>query len=303
MLCAAFLLISSSVVAQQNEFDKAIDYCNCKLTSAYVSKYTAMRADKTEKKSFEEIKGKFGKCEVGSSIEYSALSDLLDNNNFKYSNTNFSKIIDDGKRSYSADLDKDAAVTKIISGIFENRTIEGAIKKYINVVEIKPQLSKTIAIYFEGKFKGKEEEEANPKTDEGGTNKKNEELSNQIRSEVNSRMEELTPSPWAFNYLSLIFIILGVVITLIIVMVKSNRLEEKLKVLQQSNEGKKRELEDMQKTFNNITNSGGGKTVSNFKDNKQSDIFQDKISEINEAIERLDTGLARTKLAEETLPS
>lgn len=291
MLFAAFLLLSSSVFAQQNEFDKAIDYCNCKLTSAYLTRYTsAMPADKTEKKSFEEIKDKFGKCEVGSSIEYSALSDLLDNNNFKYSNTNFSKIIDGLKSNYSDNLDKDAAVTKIISGIFENKTIDGAIKKYINADEIKQQLSKAIGNYFEGKFKGKEEV-TNPKTDEGGNNTKNEELSNQIRDEVNSRMEELKPSPWAFNYLSLILIIVGVLITLIIVMVKSSRLEEKLEALQQSREGQRREINDMKRTVDNIGNSGGGKTVSNLKNNWQSEI-EDKISETNKAVSRLDVSLS-----------
>lgn len=291
MLFAAFLLISSSVFAQQNEFDKAIDYCNCKLTYAYITKFTsAMPADKKEKKSFEEIKGKFGNCEVGSSIEYSALSDLLDKNNYKYSNTKFSKIIDGVKSSYSDNLDKDAAVEKIISGIFENKTIEGAIKKYINADDIKQQLSKSISDYFEGKFKGKEKV-ANPKTDEGGSKSKNEELSNQIKDEVNSRMEELKPSPWDFNYLSLILIIVGVVITLIIVMVKSSRLEEKLEALQQSKEGQRRDINDMKRTVDNIGDLGGGKTVSNFKNNWQSEI-EDKISDTNKLLSRLDVSLS-----------
>lgn len=291
MLFAAFLLLSSSVFAQQNEFDKAIDYCNCKLTSAYLTRYTsAMPADKTEKKSFEEIKDKFGKCEVASSIEYSALSDLLNNNNFKYSNTNFSKIIEGVKSSYSDNLDKDAAVNKIISGIFENKTIDGAIKKYINADEIKPQLSKDIAAYFEGKFKSKEEV-TNPRTDEGGKNTKNEELSNQIRDEVNSRMEELKPNPWSINYLSLILLIVGLVITLIIFMVKSSRLENKLDALQQSREGQRKEINDMKRTVDNISNSGGGKTVSNLKNNWQSEI-EDKISETNKAVSRLDVSLS-----------
>ncbi len=291
MLFAAFLLLSSSVFAQQNEFDKAIDYCNCKLTSAYLTRYTsAMPADKTEKKFFEEIKDKFGKCEVGSSIEYLALSDLLDNNNFKNSNTNFSKIIDGVKSSYSDNLDKDAAINKIISGIFENKTIDGAIKKYINADEIKPQLSKDIAAYFEGKFKSKEEV-TNPKTDEGGKNTKNEELSNQIRDEVNSRMEELKPNPWSINYLSLILLIVGLVITLIIFMVKSSRLEDKLDALQQSREGQRKEINDMKRTVDKIGNSGGGKTESKLKNNWQSDI-EDKISETNKAISRLDVSLS-----------
>ena len=289
MLCAAFLLISSSVFAQQNEFDKAIDYCNCQLTSAYLTKYTSsMSADKAESKSYKKIKGKFVECEIGSSIRYSNLSLLLDQNNFRQSNATFSKIIDGLKSSYSDNLDKDAAVGKILSGIFENKTIEGAIKKYINADEIKPQLSKAITTYFEGKFKGKEEE-ANPKTDEGGN--KNEKLSNQIIDEVNSRMEQLKPSPWAFNYLSLIFIIVGVVITLIIVMVKSSRLEEKLEALQHSREGQRRETNDMKGTVDNIGNSGVNKTVSNFKSDWQIDI-EYKISETNKAIRKLDVSLS-----------
>ena len=133
ILFASLLLISSGLFAQRNEFNKAIDYCNCKLTFAYLTKYTStMPANSADKKSFEEIKNKFGKCEIGNSIEYRDISALLDQNNFKSSNADFSKEIDDVKNDYSDNLDKDAAVNKIISGLFENETTIKTIKKYIN---------------------------------------------------------------------------------------------------------------------------------------------------------------------------
>lgn len=291
ILFAAFLLISSSVFAQQNEFNKAIDFCNCKLSFAYLAKYTSsMPADKAEKKSFEEIKGKFGECEIGSSIEFSNLSDLLDQNNFKSSNTNFSKIIDGVKGSYSSTLDKDAAVSKIISGIFENKTIEAVIKKYINADDIKSQLSKAITTYFEGKFDDKEVV-ADVQVDEGSSNNMNEELTNQIREEVKSRMQDIKPDPWAFNYLSLIFLFVSFVITLIIVMVKSSALEYQLDALKQSREGQKKEINDIKRIVTSIGIFGGNKTASNFNNNWQSEI-ESKISETNKALSRLDVSLS-----------
>src|SRR5688572_22903856 len=94
----ASIALSVSTFAQKEDFNKAVDYCNCKLTSAYLEKYTSsMSNDKAEKKSFEKIKENFDKCEIGNSPEYSNFSILLDNNNFKSSNANFSKPINEIK--------------------------------------------------------------------------------------------------------------------------------------------------------------------------------------------------------------
>lgn len=285
---AVLVLINSFVYGQKEDFDKAVDFCNCQLTSAYLSKYTSnMSSEKADKKSFEQIRNDFGKCEIGSSIDYTKLSDLLDNNNFKYSNANFSKVINDLKSAYKDNLDKDEAVNRIIKGIFENKSLEGAIKKYINSEELKGKISTAISTYFEGKFKLNEISGWNG---HGGNGTKNE-ISNQIKEEVNNRMQDWKPNPWAFNYLSLIFAILGIVVAYIIIKIKVSNIKETFKELQQSRSDQRGELNTLKSTIEKMGYSGGGKTQSNYRNDWQSNI-EEKISEANRAIGKLDVAIS-----------
>ena len=289
MLWAVLFLISSSAFAQKEDFEKVIDYCNCKLTSAYLTKYTsAMQSDKAEKKSYEGIKNKFGKCEIGGSIPYSELSDLLNNNNFKYSNANFSKFINDLKNNFTDNLQKEEAIKKIMSGIFENKNLEGTIKKYINADEMKLQLSKDITAYFEGKFK--EKEQVNSKHDDGN-NSNEDELNDQITNVVNSRLQDLKPDHWALNYWSIIFLLLGIVIAYVIIKLNGADTKETLKELQQSRQDQRSDINSLKRKVDDLPNSGGGKTVGNFRDDWKNNM-EEKISEANMQINKLDVALS-----------
>jgi hypothetical protein len=98
ILIALLILIHYSNVKAQDKsvmYSNAVDYANCKLTYAYLNQFTAsLPADKSEKKSFDKIKTQFDNCEIGNSITYSKLSEIINNNNFKYSNHKFSAVID-----------------------------------------------------------------------------------------------------------------------------------------------------------------------------------------------------------------
>lgn len=286
-LLALLLLFNSSIFGQQSEFDSAVDFCNCKLTHEYLTNFTSELSDnKAEKKSFEEIKSEFENCEIGNSIEYSKLSELLDNNNFKKSNANFSKVIDAVKSSYSDNLDIDDAVNKIISGIFENRTISGANKKYINSDKLRAELSNTITSYFKGRFK--EKEAGNVNNDENKN--RDVELDNQIRDEVSRRIQGLSQSSWALNYLSLILLIISLVSIVIFIKIKVDGLKKTLHELQKSRQGQREDINEIKGSLENIATSGGGKTSGSFKDSWRGDI-ENKISEINQTLSRVDVAL------------
>ena len=102
-LIALLILITYSNAKAQDKsamYSNAVDYANCKLTYTYLNQFTSsLPADKAEKKSFDYIKSQFGNGEIGNSISYSKLSEILNGNNFKYSNQKFSAVIDEIKKA------------------------------------------------------------------------------------------------------------------------------------------------------------------------------------------------------------
>lgn len=277
---AALVLINSGVYGQKEEFKRAVDFSNCQLTSAYLSKYTStMSSEEPDKRSYEQIKNNFGKCEIGTSIDYTKISEILDNNNFRQSNAHFSKVINEVKSTYEENLDKGEAVNRIIRGIFENKSLEDAIKKYINSEEMKETLSNSISTYFEGKFKEKDSILGNG------------EIGNRIKEEVDRRIRGMKSDPWTFNYLSLIFAILGVVVAYIIIRIKDRNTQETFKILQQSRSGQRAELDTLKSAVEKMSYAGSSKGQGNYKNDWQSNI-EEKISEANRAIGKLDIAVS-----------
>lgn len=275
--------MGTSAFAQKEEYEKAIDYCNCKLTFAYITKFTyGMPSDKMEKKSFDLIKDEFGKCEIGSAIQYSKLSILLNNNNFKYSNANFSKIIDATKGSYSDNLRRDVAVGKIIKGIFENNNLQGAINKYINADDMKVELSNEISNYFEGKFYDNDKI-VTINGDGGSINR--DELKTIISDEVSNRIQDVKYHPWKFNYWTVIFVISGIIIVYLIV-------RNDLKDLNESRLRHRNVIDRLTSQVENYSNiMKGDKTVDTFddwKNNIEKDLFKatQKIIEFDNVLEK-----------------
>jgi len=208
-LIALLILITYSNANAQNKsamFSKAVDYSNCKLTYAYLNQFTAsLPADKAEKKSFDKIKLEFDDCEIGNSISYSDLSDLLNKNNFKYSNQKFSAVIDGIKKSFKESYTKDEAVNKILDGIYSNVELQNVRKKNGDIDKLKEQLQTDISNYFGDSFGATQSVIQN--TDAGGKGETATNIESEI-SRLDRKIDDLTPGTFAPNWLSIIISIL-----------------------------------------------------------------------------------------------
>lgn len=206
-------------------FSNAVDYANCKLTYAYLNQFTSlMPTDKAEKKSFDKIKSEFGSCEIGNSIAFSKLSELLNNNNFKYSNQKFSAVIDGVKKLYSESLSKEEAVGKIINGIYSNPNLQSTRKKYSDIDKLKEELSRSISIYFGDSFASGQQLNHNKITNDKINN------TNSFESEISrleKKIEDTAPSKFSPNWLSLIVSAL-IIIFLFILFGKYSELKDRV---------------------------------------------------------------------------
>ena len=85
ILFIAFVFVVFNANAQsKKDFEKAIDYCACKIAYAYTNQYSNKKPSSQEAKSFnEKIKPKIEKCDIDSPMDYSELIELLKSNNYK----------------------------------------------------------------------------------------------------------------------------------------------------------------------------------------------------------------------------
>jgi len=154
IVCILLIVLSGHFAMAQDKvdsFNKAVDYCNCRVTYAYLNQLTsAMSEDKPEKKSFQEIRAELIKCELGSSLEYDKLSDLLDKNNFKTSNQKVSAVIEKIKGLHNGDISPENATKLLIDGIFLNKDLQNIVTKFTDVAKQKSELHGALIKYFEG---------------------------------------------------------------------------------------------------------------------------------------------------------
>ena len=71
-------------VSSSKEYDaikKAIDYCNCRIASAYCKQYSDMTPESKESKSYSNIKYIF-KCSISESLSYDSINNILQENDF-----------------------------------------------------------------------------------------------------------------------------------------------------------------------------------------------------------------------------
>jgi len=208
LIVLLFLLTCSNANAQDKIaiFSKAVDYCNCKLTFAYLNQFTgSLPADKAERKSFDKIKSEFGDCEVGNSIAYSRLSDLLDKNNFKYSNQKFSAVIDGIKKSFEESYTKEEAINKILDGIYSNADLQNAREKYGDIDKLKEQIQEDISSYFGDSFSATQAVIQN--TDGNGMGETETNIESEI-SRLDRKIDDLIPGTFSPNWLSIIISII-----------------------------------------------------------------------------------------------
>lgn len=273
------LLIGISAKAQDSKkaFEKAVDYCNCKMTFAYLNQFTSsMPKDKAEKVSFDKIKEEFGNCEISSPINFLKLSELLNGNNFKYSNQKFSTVIDQLKSSYNESFTTEQAVNTIIDGIFKNQNLITISSKYSDVAKLNEPLKSDIAKILGNSFAAN-----NTSTNDGV-----EEVSRQSGEKIMNyeaeildlkrKIKENEPSPFLPNWLSIILIVVFSLLVYAILKLNLSRLDERIGRHREEIEGLK------SRDFTQSQNFSQSNSISDYKK-----AIDRNITEINNAISKL----------------
>jgi uncharacterized protein (UPF0332 family) len=228
LLITLLILITYSDTNAQDKstmFSKAVDYSNCKLTYAYLNQFTAsLPADNAEKKSFDKIKPELDGCEIGNSISYTELSELLNKNNFKYSNQKFSAIIDRIKKTFKESYAKDEAVNKILDGIYSNTELKNVREKNGDIDKLKERLQTDISNYFGDSFGAKQAVIQNTNTDGKGVTATN--IESEI-SRLDKKIDDLAPGIFTPNWLSVIISVL-LLIGLIFLLTRITDLTERV---------------------------------------------------------------------------
>jgi len=147
-----FLQVFSNANAQQELFDAAVDYCNCRITYAYLKGYVDnINQEHQDKNKFEEIKNNLLECKIGTSLNHADLSKLLlKDDGFPSTDSALSKIIDGVKKKYSKTLTLDDAVNEILVNIYDNKNLSKFIGKY-NILDLRENFRHEITTYFKDK--------------------------------------------------------------------------------------------------------------------------------------------------------
>jgi len=297
----SFLLVffSINLYGQKDEFLQAVDYCKCKLTSAYLNQFTSQKPPTdSDKKNFDKIKTEFGDCTIGKSIEYSKLSSLLDKNNFPTSNTKFSKVINELKSGYKDGLKTDEAVKMLIDGIYKNPKLSNAITTNNSISDLKEELSSTVSTFFKDNFAVSESTNGNttPVTDIPDVKGKaeGEDLIQTINQIVDSKLEENKPSPWSINWLSIIIAIVVGIMVFVAMRFKKPEFEDEIIELRKSRENQRNDLNNIKRTLESSGGNNNSRSTNNFRNDWQNNM-EEKISEANKQISKLDVALSMLK--------
>jgi hypothetical protein len=271
------LITYSNAKAQDKSamYSNAVDYANCKLTYTYLNQFTSsLPADKAEKKSFDYIKSQFGNCEIGNSISYSKLSEILNGNNFKYSNQKFSAVIDEIKKTYSESYSKDEAVNKILEQIYSNAELKNAREKNSDIDKIKGQLQSDISTYFGDSFNT-----ADIKTPKTGTDGKDGTEIN-VESEISrldKKIDDLKPGTFSPNWLSIIISVL-LIIGFLFILSKISELKERVD-----------RYRDSSKSNSNVSTNWNQGTTSNLSSRELADYKKSIESQMEGALSAIST--------------
>jgi hypothetical protein len=259
LLVSLFTSLTINAQNSKNDYEKAVDYCACKIAYAYTEDFASKNPSLDEKKSFDEvISKKLNNCEK-KNISISELEKLLKENNFN----GFSKtLIPDAEKattSYSDNFNKDDAINSILTSF----------KLSFDKIDIKSELSNSLNNKLQS-FGKQEETKINP-------NLVNEtDLSVSANNGENSSQIETTFFP---NWLLFVLILLFFIILLFYNYSNNKKLNERI--------GRRLRTSEYEQNKIKFTPSNNRNKSNNSRSERDIKDIYDKISELNLAIERL----------------
>jgi hypothetical protein len=262
-LVLLFTSLTLNAHNSKEEFEKAVDYCACKIAYAYTEDFATKNPSSDEKKSFEKVISKqLNDCDK-IKVSSSELEKLLKENNFK----GFSKtLIPDAEKAKNSDSDnfnKEEAINNILTSF----------KLSFDKIDIKDELGNDLnnkLQSFVNENNIAPENESTITTQPNLTNETN--YSDRVINEENAETAENSFFP---NWLLFVLILLASIILFIYNYLSNKKLNERI-----DRRLSKSEYEQTKISFNQSNNSN--KHNSRF----ERDINQ-KISDLNIAMERL----------------
>lgn len=277
ILCTSLTLNAQS---SKEEYDKAVDYCACKIAYAYSNQYISNgRAESynqnefnKEKKAFENIiKNKLDNCKVEEHIGFDDLNILLSYNNFKGFADKLKGAVEESKKVGIDSVNKQQAINNILNGFYDNEDFNKIVLKYSAVKELKSSLETDLYNTLNS-FKEQTSFENNETINTAESITTNEiNHSNSIINKEDTNQSESTFFP---NWLLFVLIFLAFIILFIYNYSSNKKLNERI-----DRRLSKSEYEQSKIQFN--PSNSRNKSNSHFER-----IYQ-KISDLNIAMERL----------------
>jgi len=129
----------------KEDFEKAVDYCACKIAYAYTNQYAEKNSNSVEGKSFEEtIKPKIENCEINDPISNSELSELLSENNFGTFSKEFIPVINLVQDAFQDALTQKEVINVIVDGFYNNSDFKTIITTYTDIGSLENDLKKEL---------------------------------------------------------------------------------------------------------------------------------------------------------------
>src|SRR5690606_34391250 len=135
ILVVTFLLVNLIAKSQnEKDFERAVDFCACKIAFAYTNQYSVKNPSSKEKISFEKnIKPKIENCDTNSALKYSDIINLLEQNNYQGFANKLLPVVNQAIASYQKTFSKEKAVNTILDEFYNNPTFETVITTYSDI--------------------------------------------------------------------------------------------------------------------------------------------------------------------------
>ncbi|TXD81028.1 hypothetical protein ESY86_19430 [Subsaximicrobium wynnwilliamsii] len=261
------LLFTSLTLNAQNskeEYEKAVDYCACKIAYAYTEDFASKNPRLDEKKSFDEVISiQLNDCDK-KNVSSSELEKLLKENKFNGFSKTLIPDVKKAKNSYSDNFNKEEAINSILNSF----------ELSFDKIEIKSELSNGLNNKLQS-FE-KQEDIVEEIKSETTTNPN---LLNEINHSdrvINEGSVETSENSFFPNWLLFAIILLASILLFL-----NNHL--KIKKLKESAKRHRDEIEVL-KNEKSIFNQSNNKSQNNSRFER--DIYQ-KIEDVNDAIRKL----------------